>query len=818
MSAGSTSTTRTTLIRILADVASSIKQLKDLATQLSDLTKAYMYLKHVLGNIVKAYDEVDSVVRRSSDIYARQGMVLLDITNRYGKLSSDIKGAVSVFQQLIRTNGMTEEAMLRLTVQARELSSVLNKSMEDIGRMMRELKVNLGLTNDELERMTSIMGVLSSKTGVTMDSVKAFAEQGGLLAKSFGGTKENAMSLAAAFESATSSAQGAQAMFGRFMSSIQSYGKEFAGLPSFFNKAAQEMLTSPLRAIQTLKEGLDGLTEAERRAMLMSGALSAQEIQYMENLAETSDLVKEAMAVQKREAQGIETVGDIYNRIVKGIGEQMKKLWEDVKNLARGFGEYLVPVLATVIAVFRGFLGIIEAIPGPIKGMIGLVLGLAGAYLAIVKISGLLMGVVASTTGALFGEAVAADVAAIGITGLAGAMLSAIPAAISLTVALLPYIAIAGAIALAIGLVISALGGMDTIMAKLSGAWQSFVKGFSIGFGDATKQFDALWKALASLITPFERGKKGINEMSQGIENFGWWVGAIFKEVADWLHNTIFLIGYTIAWFQDMAATIGDMFSEGGIGGVISGMADLVYNALEGAISRAKKLFTEFLEWVGLQDKSDAKQYSESPEYRAAKARAEQAARDFEKAQGAAAQQQQQATQATQAANSAAGVLGQAAALANQANQNNANAVNSAVNNMAIAAKMANQASQATTAASQSAAVSLQQAAATAASLAAGDSQTAVVPNIQKPAVSFGGTIMPAPARQVAMASTVPIPNIPKAAPEASSSTESPASGGSVPIQIVLDDYILGQALVSINRRMGILGYGDAGGSLHGIR
>lgn len=95
---------------------------------------------------------------------------------------------------------------------------------------------------------------------------------------------------------------------------------------------------------------------------------------------------------------------------------------------------------------------------------------------------------------------------------------------------------------------------------------------------------------------------------------------------------------------------------------------------------------------------------------------------------------------------------------------------------------------------------------------------TAIVPNAQKPAVSFGNTIMPAPARQVAMASTVPVPNVPKQSTEASSGTESPASSDTVPIQIVLDDYILGQAMVSINRKMGVLGYGDAGGSLHGIR
>jgi hypothetical protein len=68
------------------------------------------------------------------------------------------------------------------------------------------------------------------------------------------------------------------------------------------------------------------------------------------------------------------------------------------------------------------------------------------------------------------------------------------------------------------------------------------------------------------------------------------------------------------------------------------------------------------------------------------------------------------------------------------------------------------------------------------------------------------------------MASTVPVPNIQRAPQETTSGAEASTPSGSVPIQIILDDYILGQAMVSINRKMNILGYGDAGGSLHGIR
>ena len=68
MSANAGSTTvRTTLIRILAETNKSINELKDLGSQLTHTAKAYFYLKTVLANMVKTYDELDSVVRRTTD-------------------------------------------------------------------------------------------------------------------------------------------------------------------------------------------------------------------------------------------------------------------------------------------------------------------------------------------------------------------------------------------------------------------------------------------------------------------------------------------------------------------------------------------------------------------------------------------------------------------------------------------------------------------------------------------------------------------------------------------------------------------------------
>ena len=74
--AGQNASVRTTLIRILADTSKSVNELKDLGTQLASATKGYLYLKHVLGGMIRAYDELDAVIRRSTDVYAKQNIHL----------------------------------------------------------------------------------------------------------------------------------------------------------------------------------------------------------------------------------------------------------------------------------------------------------------------------------------------------------------------------------------------------------------------------------------------------------------------------------------------------------------------------------------------------------------------------------------------------------------------------------------------------------------------------------------------------------------------------------------------------------------------
>jgi hypothetical protein len=96
-----------------------------------------------------------------------------------------------------------------------------------------------------------------------------------------------------------------------------------------------------------------------------------------------------------------------------------------------------------------------------------------------------------------------------------------------------------------------------------------------------------------------------------------------------------------------------------------------------------------------------------------------------------------------------------------------------------------------------------------------------VITEKRRTQVEPGRSVVQPAFRHMAMSMTTPY----NAAQSPSQSVESqghPAGGDngavSVPIQIVLDEYILGQALVKIDRKNNMFNYGEPNGPLHGIR
>jgi len=861
MSAGSgSSTARVTLIRILADSTQAVNALKDLASRLTHTTKAYLYLKHVLMNMIKAFDEIDSVVRRSSDVYLRQGIVLNDIIDRYGTLSSGLAGAVATYQQLIRTQGMTEASMVKLAVQSRQLSSILNRAVEDIAKTMRQLKTDLGLTNSELERMNSAMGAIAYRTGAAMESMAHFATQGGALAKMFGGTKENAMALAAAFENATGSTANANAMFDMFMRDLQSYGKEFAGLPAFFHQASQAMLSDPVKALGILQQGMSNVSAEQRRMIVSTGKLNAVQIEWLNTLGKQAGALNASLQAQQDAADGTVTLASLYDKIIGGIGEQMKRLVEDLKAFARGFGSILNPVIATMIALFRGFLYVLNALPTPVKGVIGLIGGMTLAFVAVnhaiaalgrhaagiipplenlgkeftsltirantfatmlgtrVKsvsgqalgwLGGLSMSIRGLFSGGLWAGIVA------GFTALwakMGAAVIAVKAAIAAGTAGLAGFAAAALPVIAIGLAIvgvflgiaKALGGVGNILITLKGWWNSFyagVKDSMKGMGDA---FTILFAAFKNLFSITDAGKGKTEEFSRTMFYFGKVAGVVLKSVAYLVYGIVWAVGLAIAIFSDLTSAVIYVFKLlGGLGASIGGaligavgtaakyVSGLVYKAAEylydaivgkakAAIATVTDLYEKFLEWLGRG--KTAQDYEKTDEYAAAKKRALAAADAYSRQQAAIH-----------------GVTGAMDKAANAAENLNRNTIDS---NKSLAVMLEKQ--RAMNEAAEK------------------DIQTGIVITEKRRTQVEPGRAVAQPAfRHMAMSMTTPY-SAPQSPNQTVESQGRPAGGDrgtiSVPVQIVLDEYVLGQALVKIDRNNNILNYGEPSGPLHGIR
>ena len=759
--APSNATVRTTLIRILSDTAASIKQLSDLGTQLTHVGKSYMYLKYVLKNIVQSYDEVDSVIRRSTELYARHDIQLVHAIDQYGKMSAGIIGAVGVFQQLIRTQGMTEASMLRLTQQARQLSFVLNKSMEDIGKTMVAVKADLGLTDKQLEKTMNTLGLLSSRTGISIDTLSRFAREGGSVSRAFGGTTEAMVAFTDAMVRATGSEEGALQMLNKLIEGKKTYGASLAGLDGQLIQFSQLIGKDNVKAMEALNDAVSGLTEEKRRMWLMTGKLTSIEIQYLENLSKESKAIQESTDVIDGRSSAVRSLSDVYNRVVGGVGAQLKILGDNVKDFGRSFAVYLAPAISSVLYLLNKFIEVAKSLPEPVRGILGMV---AGVYIATQAISRFarILGLV---SGVSVGLGATSAATAGWFTAVGTAIKGAALALASFTVAALPYIAVAAVIAAAVAVIVHKLGGLENVLVNVRASWNYFVEGFLEGLGGSTRElyasleaFKAVIGAAYELIFGVEKGYTQVEDFTKSFKTLGQWAAWAFKISLKPLEYLIYYTGLAIAYTLDFADAVSTSYEA--VGEFAKRLGSAMYDTLVEKIGEVKQLWNRFMTWLGLSVKDD-----------------------FSVTNNKQVDGVKDLARSLEAANEAADKTNKKII---EAKQNLAQSI--------VPYDVMNQETE--------------------------DVIVGGVPASPRSIVVTNRTeVMSKSAQAAAVASTQPITYSNPPEPVTTRQMADMSQNTTMqPIQIVLDDYVLGQALVNLNRKMRVLGYADADGSLHGIR
>lgn len=756
MTASGSTSTKAFLLQFLTDTKNSVNELKNLGSQLAQITGAYLTLKHVLGNIVSSFDEVDAYVRRSTDIFAWHNISLTESMAQYSNLSTGIHDSIGAYAELIKIQGVTEKSLTDLAVQSRELSIVLNRSTESIAKSMREVSVGLGLTNTELSTFITNMSMLETQTGTTSDLLAQFAIQGGALAKAFGGSAESALAVAPAFERAAGSAQGAMQMFSMMNQSVSTLGQSTAMLPEFFHKSAQAMLTDPVRAVQILQEGYQSLTANQRQMMVLSGQITPVMMQHFENLSKMTDFVDENTRALSDQANAGETLEQVFKRVVDTFSVQVSEMWKDVKDLARDVGVVLVPILTTIVQSARVVLQAIKGLPSEFKAVSGAVLGLAVGFGSVL--------IIGQKVVALFGMIKGSVAAAAGAGALA------------------PLLVAFGKIALIVGAVVGAILILKPLLIIVWDMFTSFLSGIAEGFEPFLKGWRETWESLKALFQSLTGVDEHVSKNYESFKSLGEIVGWAVGKVLELARAGIDMGVYLTAHLADLAFNISRAFNY-----ISDSWDDLWADAVASFTQYSGTIlqkFFEFLDKIGLGGRvSDEARHTADLMGRAMDIRQDE--RESNKALRALRDQEK-------AAKDLAGAMNEVADSSAKAATHTKDVTKSFLESLEQQGEFQRDYER--------------------------DISREVHVSENRNVRVMDNNDMPREVRVSAMNMTTPIPYIPPS-PASASPTRGESAGESVqPIQIVLDDYILGQALVKLNRQGRVLGYQEPGGPRNGIR
>ena len=303
------------------------------------------------------------------------------------------------------------------------------------------------------------------------------------------------------------------------------------------------------------------------------------------------------------------------------------------------------------------------------------------------------------------------------------------------------------------------------MLVNVRASWNYFVEGFLEGLGGSTRElyasleaFKAVIGAAYELIFGVEKGYTQVEDFTKSFKTLGQWAAWAFKISLKPLEYLIYYTGLAIAYTLDFADAVSTSYEA--VGEFAKRLGSAMYDTLVEKIGEVKQLWNRFMTWLGLSVKDD-----------------------FSVTNNKQVDGVKDLARSLEAANEAADKTNKKII---EAKQNLAQSI--------VPYDVMNQETE--------------------------DVIVGGVPASPRSIVVTNRTeVMSKSAQAAAVASTQPITYSNPPEPVTTRQMADMSQNTTMqPIQIVLDDYVLGQALVNLNRKMRVLGYADADGSLHGIR
>lgn len=354
-----------------------------------------------------AFAGVRKTVDATEEEYAALEQGIIDMSERMPQSASAIAGVMEVAGQLgvrgtenllkftdvmIRLGDSTDMSSEEAATAIARIMNVMNTSIDDVDRFAAtvvELGNGYATTESEIVEMTNRMAAGGSIVGLTeaqllalataMSSVGINAEAGGTaMSQTFN-----------AIEKAVAEGSGQLETFA-----------QVSGMSA--EEFANAWETDPIVALQAFIEGLGDLEENGGSATLILdelGLTGIRQSDMLKSLAQAGDLLNDTLETADNAWEENEALMKESEKRYETFDSKVSILKNSIVNLAKSFGEILLPAIEDVISFIKRLIEWLDSMPDNLKNIIVKVAEFAAVFAPVV----IIIGKIVSGIGKLIG-------------------------------------------------------------------------------------------------------------------------------------------------------------------------------------------------------------------------------------------------------------------------------------------------------------------------------------------------------------------------------------------------------------------------------
>lgn len=339
-----------------------------------NIAAAYGFLKHVVWGVMKTFGEVDRAIARSSLVLKQGGTDADVLGNKFLHAGRNAAELLEASVALERAGIRGTKSLYSMSMEAFRFGQAMNIATKDSAQFMASLKAGLNLTNDELLKTTKIVANLRLQFNASFEAINSAIMGSKGAIQSLGANVAGVSNLSAAFE--RMGLQGAEA--GGLVSGMlenmagPEQGRMLVSLGVNMEKFTGAIRkNNPADAIREISSSIRNLGENAYMMLKLRGYSDAQ-ANAMINMAKNEKQLIEQMRQSSGTLGNLISVKALYRKMLNNIVDQLKLMGQELKSMAMKVGAFVVPIFTVFITAARFLLSILNLVPTPIYGILGL--------------------------------------------------------------------------------------------------------------------------------------------------------------------------------------------------------------------------------------------------------------------------------------------------------------------------------------------------------------------------------------------------------------------------------------------------------------